>query len=145
MSQLANLMKCGMTKEEALQVLADDRDIDKGKKKDFDLPAEKIKETRQYRQVDRTPTVYNFTKRERKPNEPKRELIECLRKAVEGSGATDVEVTNIERQIDFKVDGVRYRIVLSAPRKQGRFSTSVENARAQIHKLFTIKSIDNPS
>lgn len=117
MSQLANLMKLGMTKEEALQVLADDHDIDKGKKKDFDLSAEKIKETRQYRQVDRTPTVYNFNKRERKPNEPKRELIEYLRKSVEDFGVDDLEVTNIERQLDFKWNGVRYRIVLSAPRK----------------------------
>lgn len=110
-------MKLGMTKEEALQVLADDKDIDHGKKKDFDLTAEQIKDTRQYRQVERSPTVYNFNKRERKPNEPKRGLIEFLRQALVDYGATDLEVTNIERQIDFKVDDVRYRVVLSAPRK----------------------------
>ena len=130
MGQLENLMKLGMTKAEAEEVIAADRKIDKGEKMDFDLTKEQIKATREYRQVERKPTVYNFNKRERKPNEPKRELIEMLRKAVEGSGATDIEVTNIERQIDFKVDGVRYRIVLSAPRKQGRFSASVKNARA---------------
>ena len=117
MGQLENLMKLGMTKAEAEEVISADRKIDKGKKMSFDLTKEQIKATREYRQVERKPTVYNFNKRERKPNEPKRELIECLRKAVEGSGATDIEITNIERQIDFKVNGIRYRIVLSAPRK----------------------------
>lgn len=117
MGQLENLMKLGMTKAEAEEVISADRKIDKGEKMDFDLTKEQIKATREYRQAERKPTVYNFNKRERKPNEPKRELIEILRKAVEGSGATDIEVTNIERQIDFKVDGVRYRIILSAPRK----------------------------
>lgn len=117
MGQLENLMRLGMTKEEAESVLADDKDIDRGKKKDFDLTKEQIKATREYRQAERKPTVYDFSKRERKPNEEKRMLIEVLRAAVEGSAGTDIEVTNIERQIDFKFNGTRYRIVLSAPRK----------------------------
>jgi hypothetical protein len=31
--------------------------------------------------------------------------------------ADNVVVTNVERQIDFVMDGVKYRVVLSAPRK----------------------------
>lgn len=118
MGQLENLMRLGMTKAEAEAVLADDKDIDRGKKKDFDLTKEQIKATREYRQAERKPTVYDFSKRERKPNEEKRMLIEVLRAAVDGNAGTDIEVTNIERQIDFKFNGTRYRIVLSAPRKQ---------------------------
>ena len=117
MGQLENLMRLGMTKEEAESVLADDKDIDRGKKKDFDLTKEQIKATREYRQAERKLTVYDFSKRERKPNEEKRTLIEVLRATVERSAGTDIEVTNSERQIDFKFNGTRYRIVLSAPRK----------------------------
>ena len=41
MSQVENLMKAlGVTKEEALQIIADDEDIDKGIAKDFDLTKE---------------------------------------------------------------------------------------------------------
>lgn len=119
--QIKNLMRSlKISEAEAKEIIEYDNKVDKAKAKDkleFDLTAEQEKETRKYRQADRTPTVYNFNKRERKPNEPKRELIEYLRKSVEDFGVDDLEVTNIERQLDFKWNGVRYRIVLSAPRK----------------------------
>ena len=119
--QIKNLMRSlKISEAEAREIIEYDNKVDKAKTKDkleFDLTAEQEKETRKYRQADRTPTVYNFNKRERKPNEPKRELIEYLRKSVEDFGVDDLEVTNIERQLDFKWNGVRYRIVLSAPRK----------------------------
>lgn len=116
MGQLENLMKLGLTEAEAKQVLEDDKKIDRGEKMPFDISAEKEKATREYRQADRAPTVYKFKQRERKPNEPKREIISALKTAVE-SFADNIEITNAERQIDFEVDGIRYRIVLSAPRK----------------------------
>ena len=119
--QIKNLMRSlKISEAEAREIIEYDNKVDKAKAKDklkYDLTDEQEKETRKYRQVDRTPTVYNFNKRERKPNEPKRELIEYLRKSVEDFGVEDLEVTNIERQLDFKWNGVRYRIVLSAPRK----------------------------
>ena len=119
--QIKNLMRSlKISEAEAREIIEYDNKVDKAKAKDklkYDLTDEQEKETRKYRQVDRTPTVYNFNKRERKPNEPKRELIEYLRKSVEDFGVDDLEVTNIERQLDFKWNGVRYRIVLSAPRK----------------------------
>ena len=117
MEQLEALMKLGLSETEALQVLEDDKKIDRGEKMDFDISAEKVKETRKYRQNDRKPTVYNFSKkRERKPNEAKREIIQVLDEAL-CDIADNVEITNIERQIDFVIDDVRYRVVLSAPRK----------------------------
>ncbi len=110
-------MKLGMSEAEALQVLADDKKIEKGEKMPFDLPAEKVKETRKYRQSDRAkPFIPDLKPRERKPNEAKREIIQILDEAL-CDIADDVTVTNIERQIDFVLDGVRYRVVLSAPRK----------------------------
>lgn len=115
MSQLENLMKLGMTEAEAKQVLEDDKRIDKGEDL-FPLTEEQKKASKKARQADRKPTVYQFKKRERKPNMAKRDIIQVLDEALTDI-ADDVTVTNIERQIDFVIDDVRYRIVLSAPRK----------------------------
>ena len=115
MSQLEALIKLGMTEAEAKEVLEADKRIDKGENL-FEFSAEQKAVEKKMRQADRAPTVYNFNKRERKPNEPKRELIALLREALEGV-SNEIEVTNIERQIDFIYEGNKYRIVLSAPRK----------------------------
>ena len=116
--QLENLLRLGLSEAEAKQVLEDDKRIDRGEKMDFDLNEQQTKETRKYRQADKKPFVPNLKPRERKPNEAKRAIMKTLIDAV--SSLTDeVEITNPERQIDFTVDGTRYRIVFSAPRKQG--------------------------
>ena len=119
MGQLENLMKLGMSEAEARQVLEDDKRIDRGEKMPFDLSKDKERETRQYRQADRKPFVPNLTPRERKPNEPKREIIRAIEEMLSCSElqADDVAITNPERQIDFSYNGVKYRVVLSAPRK----------------------------
>lgn len=124
-AQLESLMKLGLTKEEAEQVLEDDRKVDKGEKMDFDLTPDKIQNTRQYRQADRKPFIPDLKPRERKPNEDKRFLIGAIQwlltTDVEQEGdnvhAEKVEIVNPERQIDFVYNNTRYRIVLSAPRK----------------------------
>lgn len=66
----------------------------------------------------KTPTVYKFDtkKRTRKENPTKRELIEVLKGALEGFEVENLEVTNIERELVFTVGGVKYKVVLSAPR-----------------------------
>lgn len=126
MSQFEALLKLGLTEAEAKQVLEDDKKIDRGEKMPFDLTKEQEKETRKYRQADRKPFVPNLKQRERKPNEPKREIIsrlnDCLIDFIleDASIAPEnhqVVITNPERQIDFCWNGVKYRIVLSAPRK----------------------------
>ena len=107
----------GITREEAIQLIEDDRRIDKGEKL-FELTAEQKQASKKARQADRKPTVYKFdtSKRQRPANEAKRLLIETLKQAVEGIGAT-AEVTNIEREIILMFENVKYKIVLSAPRK----------------------------
>lgn len=111
---MANL-QC--TEEEAQEILAYDKAIDKGEKTPHDLTPAQNKVAQSYtRTGTRKPTVYKFDKKERKPNEPKRELIEVLAAAL-ASSADALEVTNPERQIDFSWAGTKYRIVLSAPRK----------------------------
>ena len=116
MGQLESLMKLGLSEAEAKEVLEADRKIDKGEKMSFDLTKEQEKATRAMRQADRKPFVPKLDKRERKPNEAKREIIQVLDEAL-CDLVDDVTVTNPERQIDFVYNDVKYRIVLSAPRK----------------------------
>lgn len=109
-----------ISREEAIELIRSDEEVDRmtsSKEINSDLTDEQKKATKQARQADRKPTVYKFEKKERKANNSKRELIEVLRKAVNENGGTDVDVTNIEREIVFKYDGVKYKVTLSAPRK----------------------------
>lgn len=112
----------GITRDEAIQLIADDEEIDHMTRTsdiDGDLTDEQRKSAKKARQADRKPTVYKFdtSKRTRKENTGKRALIETIKEALENSGCTDLEVTNIEREIVFFADGTKYKIVLSAPRK----------------------------
>lgn len=109
-------LKC--SDEEAAAVLAYDKAVDKGEPTPYDLTAAQNEVARKFAHTGtrKTPTAYKFTKRERKPNEPKREIIQALDEALTDL-VDDVTVTNPERQIDFIYNDVKYRIVLSAPRK----------------------------
>ena len=110
-NQIAHLMKTlDISEAEAKQMLADDEAIEKGADL-FPLSAEQQKASKQARATGTR--VYTFTKRERKPDEDKRKLIEWL---VEWLADTNPIITNPERQIDFNYNGRHFRIVLSAPR-----------------------------
>ena len=112
----------GITREEAIQLIADDEEIDHmTRPSDFDgdLTAEQRKSAKTAPQADRKPTVYKFdtTKRKRAENTGKRFLIDEIKKCLENAGADNLEVTNPEREIVFMSEGTKYKIVLSAPRK----------------------------
>ena len=112
----------GITREEAIQLIADDEEIDRMTRtsdSDGDLTAEQRKSAKKARQADRKPTVYKFdtTKRKRAENTGKRFLIDEIKKCLENAGADSLEVTNPEREIIFMSEGTKYKIVLSAPRK----------------------------
>ena len=102
------------SREEAIEVIQDDEEVDRGGNP-HPLTAEQEKASKAARIVSTGPRTAPV-KHERKPNEAKREIIQVLDEALTDI-ADDVTVTNIERQIDFVLDGVRYRVVLSAPRK----------------------------
>ena len=112
----------GITREEAIQLIADDEEIDRMTRTsdiDGDLTTEQRKSAKKARQADRKPTVYKFdtTKRKRAENTGKRFLIDEIKKCLENPGADSLEVTNPEREIIFMSEGTKYKIVLSAPRK----------------------------
>ena len=107
----------GITREEAIQLIADDVAIDKGAKL-FSLTPEQEKEAKKARQAERKTTVYNFdtSKRKRAENPTKRFLIENVKELLESLGCSDINVTNVEREIVFHLDDTKFKIVLSAPR-----------------------------
>lgn len=107
------------TEKEALEMLADDDAIDHGEKL-FELTAEQQKVSKAARSVDRKPAEAGTAKqkRERKADQTKRDLISTIEAALMNvADEAAIEITNIERQLDFTVEGRRFRIVLSAPRK----------------------------
>ena len=118
--QIQALMKLGMSREEALQTLADDKDIDKGLPKDFDLTAEQLKNAKQYTKVGTRKTSTTPTKRERKANLTKAliiaELFKFLGENAEIS-AENLEILNKERQIFFKCGENDYELTLTQKRK----------------------------
>lgn len=112
-THIDKLMKTlDITREEALQLIEDDKAIDRGAKM-FDLDPELEKASKRARQAPRTTTPAP-TKRTKKEDTDKGYLISEIVKAL--AECDKVEITNPERQIDFEFSGRKFRIVLSAPR-----------------------------
>jgi hypothetical protein len=118
--QLMTALK--ISREEALQVLEDDKRIDRGEKL-FELTEEQKAVEKKMRQAPRTANA-KPPKRERKTDNDKRFLIDSLVWAltteVENAGdnvlAQNVEIVNPEREFLFTYNGKKYKVVLSAPR-----------------------------
>ena len=118
--QIEALMKLGLTREEALQTLADDKDIDKGLPKDFDLTKEQLKNVKQYTKTGTRKTKDTPTKRERKENPTKALIIaEIFKFLTENDeiSAENLEILNKERQIFFKCGENDYELTLTQKRK----------------------------
>ena len=112
--QIEAMKKLGMSEAEIAEVLEADKRIDKGEKL-FELTAEQEREAKKARNVGRAPTAYKFTKRERKPDQDKADLLNVLFSAVLPMCDT-YEITNGEREFLFTYHGKKYKVVLSAPR-----------------------------
>jgi len=112
------------TEEEALEVLSYDKEVEKASANDrlaYDLDKETEKEAMRMANCrDRKPTVYNFSQRERKANPTKggiiAELAEFLTKNSQFA-TEDVEITNKERQIAFKIGEDAFELTLVQKRK----------------------------
>lgn len=111
-------LKC--SEEEAREVYAYDKAIDRGEKTEFDLSAEQEKASRKWARADRKPTVYNLNKRERKPNATKGAIIAALAAWLTDGASFEIEgleVTNAERQVKFSSAGETFELTLVQKRK----------------------------
>lgn len=116
--QVARLMKnLGISEEEALQVIADDKAIDRGERMPFDLSKEEEKQAKKYANVGEK-TVKTARKAPiRKENATKSQIIAEISAFLSEKGYEMVEITNKERQIAFKVGENDYELTLVQKRK----------------------------
>ena len=108
-------LKC--TREEAIQLIQDDKDVDRGIAKPWDLTKEQLKVSKQARKADSKPREKS-TPRTRKENPAKRALIDAIaEKMREQANIASVEVSNAERTIELKsADGISYTVTLTEHR-----------------------------
>lgn len=124
--RIAELMKTlDLSRGEAIKLIQEDEMVDKMtvKETESDLTDEQKQAIKKAKGGAKA--VDAFGKKrvvERKADEDKRYLINVIQTVLANESEvnfeiTDIDVINIERQIDFKMNNRRFRIVLSAPRK----------------------------
>lgn len=107
-------LKC--TREEAIDIIACDDEIDGGNKELFALTDEQKKLVRKITKADKKPeTVKKPTKRERKVNENKKILIE---KIAEALAETENLSVKTETEISFTYNGKAYSVKLTEHREK---------------------------
>lgn len=116
MTQVEKLMQTlNITETEALELIESDKEIDRGAKL-FELPDELKAGAKKARQAERK-TNSTPSKRERKVNTDKLEIMETISKALTTDLVDDVgEIVN-ERELVFYFNEVKYKLTLSCPRK----------------------------
>lgn len=123
--RLERIKRLGVSDEEAQEILAYDKEIDKMKDKDVvnDLTPEQIKIARVYK---RTGTAQSNGPRNRTQKaDPTKEgvvsaLAEFLQNDIPIDSITDVEITNKTREILFKIAGEYYSIVMTRKTKMNK-------------------------
>jgi hypothetical protein len=105
----------GITREEAIQLIEDDKRIDKGEKL-FELDPELAQGAKKARQAPRALTTYNFTQREKKAKPEKAQICSAMMTGLGSLGVTEFDITNEEREFLFTHNGVKYKVTLACPR-----------------------------
>lgn len=107
-------LKC--TRDEAIDIIACDDEIDGGNKELFALTDEQKKLVRKITKADKKPdTAKKPTKRERKVNENKKILIEKIAKALADTENLSVKT---ETEISFTYNGKAYSVKLTEHREK---------------------------
>lgn len=107
--------------DEAKEIYATDKEIDRGKPQEFDLSQEQNKIAQKFAHAGtrKTPTVYNFNKRERKQNPTKAGIVSYLAESLaEFVGISNLEIPNKERMITFSFNGENFDLTLIQKRKK---------------------------
>lgn len=107
-----------ISRDEALQMIADDATIDGGGKCEWEqeLTPEQKKVMRQARMADREVKTEK-TKRTKAEDTSKRELMQTLMNAIAEVCDGGIVLKNPEREFEFDYGGRKFKVTLSAPRK----------------------------
>ena len=105
------------TKEEALDIIKCDKEIDQGKPMEFDLPKELEKQAKKMANVGTRKTDGKKVERKRKENPTKATLISEIAQFLTENGYENVEITNKERQISLKSGENAFELTLVQKRK----------------------------
>lgn len=116
-AELMAILKC--TEEEALDIIATDKAIDRGERVYFDLSKEDEKAALKMANTGtrKKPTVYDFSKRERKADTTKEGVIQQIFDFLTENGYADVEILNKSKLISFKIGEDVYELDLKRKRK----------------------------
>ncbi len=113
--EITKMMKAlNCSREEAIQIIKDDEDIDKGAKL-FELTADQKKNAKAMTKTG-TKTVKGVAKRERKPDEEKQEIISKIADFLAKNDDFSVKISNKEREISLIVGENDYSITLTKHR-----------------------------
>ena len=120
-SEVKRLMASGMSEAEARETALYDMEVEAGNATEYDLTAEQAKVAKKYTSTGtKKKTEYQFSKRERKPNETKRHImgdVKTLFHGLELNGVCKgVNLSNPERTLDFEMDGKQYTLTLTEHR-----------------------------
>ena len=118
-AEVERMMKAlGISEQEAIELIEDDKRIDKGEKL-FELSAEQKKVAKKMKNSTRAVDAYGKTRtRERKENPTKRMVIELLVECLRNSGEVDnIDVENAEKIINFTIGENTYKLDLIQRRK----------------------------
>lgn len=119
-AQIAACRKLGMSDTEIAEMYEDDADVDKGIEMPWDLSADEHKKAMRNANADEHKKPKSAVKRERKSNPTKAGIIaEIATFLIENSefATENVEITNKERMIAFKIGDEKYEITLIQKRK----------------------------
>lgn len=124
--QLEAMQKMGLSEAEIAELIIADEAIEHGEKMPFDLPPDKLKEAQKFAKAGtkKAPTVYKLDnengRRSRKENPTKASIIAEIAKflaEISENACENVEITNKERQIAFKIGENAYELTLVQKRK----------------------------
>lgn len=114
-AQIQKLMKTlNISREEAIQVILDDKEIDRGAKM-FELDPELEAGAKKARQAERKASS-TPVKREKKAKPEKAEICSAMMDGLKALGVEDFTVNNPEREFVFIKGGVKYKVTLACPR-----------------------------
>ena len=103
-----------ISREEAIQLIEDDKAIDRGAKM-FELDPELEKRAKKARQAERKVST-TPAKREKKANPEKAEICSSMMDGLRELGVEEFTINNPEREFVFIHNGTKYKVTLACPR-----------------------------